>query len=258
MRSTTQFAQFSAGFILLLLLVFGILHGLSIPAGSFLDWVIGGGIFWWLMLIVTIPWNVHFEAKEVLAEAEESKQKYIQIDSKKLTFVQLLSRRSLWVAIGLHLVSALGLYVLAITGISVVGYIGSGAALLLTIARPTLRGYQYVVTRLSMVRREFSYPRQDILELRQRFDLIEAQVKSLTDKLNPNQSDSWVSTQTKKQEILQQDLTRLATELEIIKAENISEHRQLSKVTETAIAQLSADGEFLNHAREIIRFFKQA
>ena len=34
-----------------------------------------GACFWWLLLIVTVPWNIHFEAKEVLAEAAESKQK---------------------------------------------------------------------------------------------------------------------------------------------------------------------------------------
>ncbi len=258
MSFAIPFSQFSAGFVLLLLLAFSVLQWLSIPAGNFLDWVIGGGIFWWLMLIVTVPWNIHFDAKEVLAEAEESQQKHIKVDPKKLIFVQLLARRSLWVAIGLHLVSAVGLYALAIAGITVVGYFGSGAALLLTILRPAIRGYQYIVARLSMVRREFSYPRQDILELRQRFDIVETQVKNLIEKLNPECSNSWAAMQEKQREILQKHLTRLASELEMLKTKNSAEHRQLSRSTETAIAQMSADGEFLNHAREIIRFFKEA
>jgi hypothetical protein len=45
-------------------------------------------------------------------------------------------RKSLWLAIGLHILSTIGLYLLAIAGISAVGYISSGAALLLTILRP--------------------------------------------------------------------------------------------------------------------------
>jgi hypothetical protein len=258
MSFAIPFAQFSAGLVLLLLLAFSILQWLSIPAGNFLDWVIGGGIFWWLMLIVTVPWNIHFDAKEVLAEAEESQQKQITVDKKQLSYVQLLARRSLWVAIGLHLISAIGLYTLAIAGISVVGYVGSGAALLLTILRPAIRTYQYIAARLSMVRREFSYPRQDILELRQRFDTVESQVKHLLAQINPETSNSWAAMQEKQQETLQKHLTRLASELEMLKAQNQAEHRQLSRATETAVAQLSADGEFLNHAREIIRFFKEA
>jgi hypothetical protein len=258
MSSLIPFAQFSTGLVLLLLLAFSVLHWLAIPAGSFLDWVIAGGVFWWLMLIVTVPWNIHFDAKEVLAEAEESKRKNIQVDLKQLSYVQLLARRSLWIAIALHLTSTIGLYTLAITGISVVGYIGSGAALLLTILRPAIRLYQYIVARLSMVRREFSYPRQDVLELRKRFDSTETQVKMLVDKLNPGITNSWAAKQEKQQDISQKHLTRLASELEMLKVQNESEHRQLSRATETAIAQLSTDGEFLHHAREIIRFFKDA
>lgn len=258
MSFAIPFAQFSAGLVLLLLLAFSILKWLAIPAGNFLDWMIGGSIFWWLILIVTVPWNIHFDAKEVLAEAEESKQKHITVDKKQLNYVQLLARRSLWMAIGLHLISAIGLYTLAIAGISVVGYVGSGAALLLTILRPAIRTYQYIAARLSMVRREFNYPRQDIVELRQRFDTLETQVNSLLNTLNPKSVDSWAAMQEKQQATLQKHLTRLASELEMLKAQNQAEHRQLSRSTETAIAQMNADGEFLHHAREIIRFFKEA
>lgn len=71
----------------------------------------------------------------------------------------------------------MGLYTLAITGISVVGYVSSGAALLLTILRPAIRLYQYLVLRLSMVRREFLHPCEDIIELRNRFGDLEKMLK---------------------------------------------------------------------------------
>lgn len=50
-----------------------------------------------------------------------------------MEYVTKLARRSLGVALGLHLISTLGLYGLAWSGISLVGYLGAGAALLLTI-----------------------------------------------------------------------------------------------------------------------------
>ena len=64
----STFAGFGASTGILLLLIFAILQWLDIPAGSFIDWVIAIATFEWLLLIVTVPWNIHFEAKEVLAD----------------------------------------------------------------------------------------------------------------------------------------------------------------------------------------------
>ena len=57
------------------LVSFSVLQWFNVPAGNFLDWVIGGASFWWLLVIVTVPWNVHFKAKETLFDAEQSIQK---------------------------------------------------------------------------------------------------------------------------------------------------------------------------------------
>ncbi len=72
----------------------------------------------WLVAIVTVPWNVYFDAKEVASEAAISQDKGIPVDSKQLTYVNNVSRGALLIAIALHLFSALGLYELANMGIS--------------------------------------------------------------------------------------------------------------------------------------------
>src|SRR6476646_10029188 len=102
-----------AGIVVVVLAAFGLLQWLHIPAGNFLDWVIGGASFWWLLVIVTVPWNVHFQAKEVLAEAAQSRERDIPVDERQVKYVQNLAKRSLWVALGLHLFSTIGLYTLA-------------------------------------------------------------------------------------------------------------------------------------------------
>ncbi|MEL7038244.1 MAG: hypothetical protein AAFO04_21895 [Cyanobacteria bacterium J06592_8] len=258
MKNSINFASFGVGLLLLVLFCFGILQWLNIPTGDFLDWVIGAATFWWLLLIVTVPWNIHFDAKEVLAEAEDSVKKEITIDEKQLKYVQLVARRSLWVAIGLHLISTIGLYALAVAGISVVGYIGSGAALLLTVLRPAIRAYQYLARRLAMVRREFSYPRQDIVELRDRFYIFEEKVKTLEALLDQNNPHSFITQQTKRWQVQEQDLDKLYADFKNFKATNTAEHQQLAREAENAIAQLTTDSEVLSHVREIIRFFKEA
>lgn len=252
------FAGFGASTGIFLLLVFAILQWLHIPAGSFIDWVIAIAIFEWLLLIVTVPWNIHFEAKEVLAQATESTEKGIVVDEKQVKYVTVLVSRSLWVAIGLHLLSAIALYALAATGISAIGYLSSGAALLLTILRPAIRGYQYLAARLTMIRRQFLHPREDILELRSRFANLESSIKNLESQLNLSDPNSWLATQQRRQEAATIELTRLAASIQNLTATNEAEHTKLARDAESAIAQLTDDGKFLNHVREIIRFFKEA
>lgn len=247
-----------AGIVFVVLAAFGLLQWLHIPAGNFLDWVIGGASFWWLLVIVTVPWNVHFQAKEVLAEAAQSIEKQIPVDERQVKYVRVLAKRSLWVAIALHLFSAVGLYTLAATGISTVGYISSGAALLLTILRPAIRAYEYLYTRLAMIRQEWKYPREDVVELRNRFYELEQKVQSLQEQLDPEQSYSLPATQQRFSEETRRDLARIAANLEELRATNQTEHERLAREARNAIAQLSTDGQFLDHVREIIRFFKTA
>lgn len=253
-----QLFSTSFGLGLLVLLTFALLQWFEISAGQFLDWAIGVASFWWLLVVVTVPWNVHFEAKAVLTEAAESQQQDIAVEPEKVTYVRRLVKWSLVVAIALHLISAAGLYALAAFGITIVGYVGSGAALLLTALRPTIRFYEYLAARLRAIRQEFRYPRQDILELRDRFHILESQVGDLSERLNPNDPTSWIATQTRYWESTRQDLARLRASLEQLEARNHSEHERLEREAQHAIAQLNEDSQFLDRVREIIRFFKSA
>lgn len=253
-----NFIGFSFGLGVLVLLAFGLLQWLHIPAGSFLDWVIAVAIFEWLLVIVTVPWNIHFEAKAVLDEAAVSAQKEIRVDEKQVDYAKVVAKRSLIIAIALHLLSAIGLYTLAATGISAVGYISSGAALLLTALRPAVRTYEYLAARLAMIRQEFTYPREDIWELRNRFSTLEETVKRLEEQMNPEEPYSWVATQQRYQEETRTELARLGASLEELRATNELQHERLAREAKQAIAQLTTDGQFLDHVREIIRFFKTA
>ncbi|HBL60456.1 MAG TPA: hypothetical protein DDZ80_18970 [Cyanobacteria bacterium UBA8803] len=253
-----NFIGWSALLGILTLLMFGLLQWLHIGAGHFLDWVIGVASFWWLLVIVTVPWNVHFEAKQVLADAAQSQDKGIEIDAKQVKYAKVVAQRSLIVAIALHLLSTIGLYVLAATGISAVGYVSSGAALLLTVLRPVVRLYEYLATRLAMIRQEFKYPRQDIQELRDRFETLETSVKQIQEQLDPEEPYSWVATHQRYWEENRKELARLTASFEELRATNESQHDRLSREARQAIAQLTTDGQFLDHVREIIRFFKTA
>ncbi|MGB3694825.1 MAG: hypothetical protein WA865_11430 [Spirulinaceae cyanobacterium] len=249
---------YSFGLGFLVLCVFGILQWLHIPAGNLADWLIGIASFWWLIAIATIPWNIYFEAREVLVEANTSQEKGLTVEPQKTSYVKKLVRWSLIVAIALHFLSAVTLYILAAAGISVVGYVSSVATLLLTALRPAIRGYQYLAARLAMIRREIKYPREDVLELRQRFTIIEEQIRNLTSKTDLKQANSPLSQIKSDTQENRHNLNKLRATLEQLEARNEVEHQRLLRESQSAIAQLTEDSQVLNHVREIIRFFKAA
>jgi hypothetical protein len=257
-RDISNFGAFTVVLVVMVLLTFGILQRLHIPMGNFVDWAIGTASFWWLILIVTVPWNIHFGAKAILAQGAESKRKQITIDDRKLQYVERLARQSRWVAISLHFLSAVGLYALAATGISAIGYFGAGAALLFTAVRPAIAFYQYLARHLRHIGQEFSYPREDIVELRNRVVNLETMTEHLGYQLDEKNPDSFAAHLQRESDALRRDLSRLATAHEDLKVTNQAEHDRLSREAKNAIAQLSADSQFLDNVREIIRFFKTA
>lgn len=257
-QNVGNFGVFTVILVLLVLLIFGILQWLQIPTGNFVDWIVGTGSFWWLILIVTVPWNIHFGAKAILAQAAESKQKEIAVDDRQLQYVEKLARRSFKAALSLHFLSAAGLYALAATGVSAIGYVSSGAALLFTAVRPTIEFYQYLAGRLRNIGREIYYPREDIMELRTRVICLEEIARRLDYQLDGEKTDSFATNLRRESDVLRRDLSRLATAYEDLKATNQAAHDQLSREAKNAIAQLSEDSQFLDNVREIIRFFKTA
>jgi hypothetical protein len=257
----SNFIQLGIGLMILMLLTllgFGGLQWLHIPVGNLLDWIIGGASFWWLLVIVTVPWNIYFQAKETLADAKLSAEKGLTIRADELRYVGKLAERSRLIAIALHILSAICLYTLSATGISAVGYIGSVAALLLTALRPAIGAYHYFTTRLALIRNGFIYPREDSSELRSRLTALETTVMRLNDQMNPELSYSWAATQQHHWEELRKDLARLSAAQADLEATNQRDHDRLGREAKQAIAQLTMDGQFLDHVREIIRFFKTA
>lgn len=248
--------SFGIGF--LALGVFFLLQWLQIPAGNLIDWLIGIASFYWLLAIVTIPWNVHFEAKEVINEANISQQRKIPVNLQQIKYVNQVEKWSIVVAISLHIISAGVLYFLSAKGISNVGYITSIAALVLTFFRPALRGYEYLKSKLSLIKQQIKYPREDVLKLQGRVEKIETQIKQLQKQLNLSNPQSFAS-------ILSQNIQELKTKLlitnnaleELVQV-NQQEHKQILKQSENALAKLTEDSQFLGNVKEIIRFIKTA
>ncbi|MCS6960761.1 MAG: hypothetical protein RMK91_12020 [Pseudanabaenaceae cyanobacterium SKYGB_i_bin29] len=243
---------------LVALLIVAVTQWLHIPIGSVQDWLTGGAIFGWLLLVVTVPWNIHFLAKQIVNDAEGSRQRGIYLDSQQLEFARAWVGRSLAIALSLHFISALFFYLIARYGGGQLGYWGAGGALLLTFLRPIVSAYEYLTQRLTEIGQRVRYPREDVVELRYRLSQLEQIVGGLQREFNQENPDAWV---VKQQEFMEETRRQLILindkleRMEILHTQEIDRVRQESK---QAISQLTVDSQFLEHVREIIRFFKSA
>lgn len=184
--------QFITTVFILFLIGYGVIHFFEIEIVNLVDWIVGLSTFVWLVAIVVIPWNAHFRAKEVLYDAKISQRKNILVIEESLAYVEKVADRSLYVAIGLHIFSALILFIIAKMGISPVGYYGAGAALLLTLFRPTVQFYEYLKTRLAEIKKEFRMPREDVHELLNTIKIMQKEIKEIEKMLSVKaDSGSW-------------------------------------------------------------------
>ncbi|MCU0352371.1 MAG: hypothetical protein MUD08_01325 [Cytophagales bacterium] len=213
----------------LVLAVFAVLRYLQMTVGNLVDWLIGLAAVWWLTGITTVPWNMHFAAKQVLDEARISRERSIQVDEQGVQYAQKLSSRFLWAAIALHIVSAVGLYLLSYFQITPVGYLASLAAILLTGVRPLYRLYDYIADRLRNISDRIRYPRDDVYELRQQLATVQDTVERLALALNENELDTWAAHKNNQINRLQTELTRIDDSLEKLYRQNNQQNEQLSR-----------------------------
>lgn len=254
---TTTVLGFVSSIIFLALISFAVLSWLDMPAGTFLDWIVGIISFAWLVTVVTVPWNIYFEAREVLLESRISQKKNIEFDASQLGYVRRLNRWSLIGALFLHIISAAILYWIAYSQISVVGYYAAGMALLLTFFRPAIRAYEYISSRLAQIREEIKYPREDVATLVQDVQFLQEDLKSIQYLLNSGEEDSWLSKVERDLRKHQEHLEQLQNLLHQQAQENQQEHERIAQETRHAVAQLSEDGKFIDNLVEIIRFIKK-
>ncbi|MEM1054269.1 MAG: hypothetical protein AAGI52_01985 [Bacteroidota bacterium] len=236
---------------LLGLAVLAVLRLLDIPSGDLVDWAIGLGSIWWILLITTVPWNVRFDALAALRESEVSARRGVEVDTDEEAQVRIIARRALIIALVLHAVTAVALFLVAWAGWSPVGYAGAATALGLTFARPSARVYAYLTQRLRAFQRDVQHPREDIVELR-------ARVRGVEEMLDLETETAWASQLRDQFREMALSHDQLATEVEGAATANAAEHRRLEQEYRAALATVTEDRQFVEHLREIVRFVRRA
>ncbi|MEZ4449692.1 MAG: hypothetical protein R3B09_09440 [Nannocystaceae bacterium] len=133
---------------------------------SLLLWGAGGAALLWLVVLVTLPWNLHFRAREVIAEMRRSAEAGIRVTEAQLAFAEKVKRWTLVSALTVHLLSALVAALVAVFTGQALGYPFAGFYLLSCLVRPATAAIHQVRRRLEHLAEDTRYPRDDVMKLR--------------------------------------------------------------------------------------------
>nr|WP_168720666.1 hypothetical protein [Streptomyces sp. SAT1]ANO42496.1 hypothetical protein A8713_035150 [Streptomyces sp. SAT1] len=145
---------------------------------------VGAGVLslLWLLLLLTLPWNLYFRAHSVLAEIAVSREKGLDVSPARDAEAARIARTMLRAAVAGHvLTAALVLAVAWATGESA-GYWFAGFFLLSTFFRPAGAYFGQLRRRLGTLLKDVTYPRDDVVELNRRLDRAEAGTRVLEEK----------------------------------------------------------------------------
>ena len=155
----------------------------GVPLATLLAIGAGGVALAWLIVLVTVPWNLYFAARQVVADMAVSRERGITVREVQEAEAERLARRMLRLALGAHVGTAVVVAVIAYFSGATVGYYFAGFYLLSTAIRPAVAYVAHVRDRIRVLTRESTYPRDDVASLKRRVDLATKAVGELREEL---------------------------------------------------------------------------
>ncbi|WP_433433281.1 hypothetical protein [Nonomuraea sp. CA-141351] len=120
----------------------------------------------WLVVILTVPWNLCFAARHVVHEIQVSREAGIEVAQHREDEARRIARRMLVLAISGHVVSAALIAVVTFFSGAQIGYYFAGFYLLATGFRPIAAYTSHLRDRVRTLGQEVRYPRVDAIALR--------------------------------------------------------------------------------------------
>lgn len=214
----------------------------DVPPETILTWGTGAAALLWLIVLVTLPWNLHFRAREVLAELQRSREAGIRVTDAQLAFAARVRRWTLAVSLGVHLLSAGVALALAVWAAAPLGYPFAGFYLLSCLVRPATAAIQQVRRRLEAIAEDTRFPREDVLKLRGQVEDHEQAVKRLDEALTR----------------LGEEHKALAARAEAQRAELEQKLSALARKFEESLDRLTDNRELISGIKAFLRMIRES
>lgn len=207
----------------------------------------------WLFFLVKIPWDLYFATRKARLDGQESQRLGIEGVVAKTRQLSKMERLLLYGALGGHILTAGGVYVLGSFQPELVspqfGWLFVASAAL----RPAWEGYGYLHQRVRELAGEVRYPREDVTTLSGRVThLQETQLE-----LQHQQAEA--------KRALEIRLQQLENENRQLRSQHIEEAARLEKRTvqlshrfEEVVEKMSSDQELLAGVRAFARMFRES
>lgn len=152
----------------------------GVPLSTLLSLGLGAICLVWLVVILTLPWNLCFAARHVVHEIAVSREAGIEVPAHREEEARTIARRMLVLAVAGHVASAAVIAVITFFSGRQVGYYFAGFYLLATAFRPAGAYVGHLRERVRTLGREINYPRADVVALRDQVTALTATAERLT------------------------------------------------------------------------------
>lgn len=219
------------------------------------------GIFW-LVALVTVPWNLFFSARRALAEMAVSQERGISVREADRAEAAQIARRMLRFALGAHAATAVAAALIAdLTG-DAAGYYVAAVFLAATGVRPAAEYLAHIRKRIGALTEDSSYPRDDVATLTERVDLLERKVRAT--RIGLRRAGAALGDDlSRAREVITADLARLADAQADDRAAARSRDDELGRRIEAMVRRIEAalDGisdheELLTGLRALVRMIR--
>jgi hypothetical protein len=223
----------------------------------------------WLIVLVSMPWNLYFAARRAVQEAAVSRERGISVRPAVDAEARLIARRMLGLALGGHLGTAIAAAAIAYFSGSEAGYYVAGIFLLATAFRPAGAYLVHMRERIGVLTRESTHPREDVVTIRAEVDVIRQSLGELRTELRHSGETlgrteaALTDTITHTRSLLAADLDRLREAQETDRAQARSRHDglerqadQMARRIETTLDGISDHAELMTGLRALVRIIR--
>lgn len=128
----------------------------------------------WLVVLLTVPWNLYFQARSLIHEIRVGRERGVEVSPEREAEARGIAVRMRRAAIAAHLVSAALLAAITYFSGETVGYYFAVFYLLATFFRPAGAWFSHLRGRMTTMLEEVRYPREDVVALLDRVKALES------------------------------------------------------------------------------------
>jgi hypothetical protein len=236
---------------LLALLVAWAARVVRIPTATLLTIAVLVVTLSWLVVLVTVPWNLYFAARRAAQDMAVSRDRGITVRPDYDDEARRISRRMLRLALGGHVGTAIAATAIAFASGNKTGYYVAGLFLLATTFRPASAYLVHVRERIKVFTRESMQPRDDVITLRERMDEVSALARQSADELYRTQAEL-ADTIEHTRSLLSADLSRLRDTQEAQRAQARERHDVLERQIDQMVRRIEATLDGISDHQELL------